>query len=148
MNVASLPARIAYALAALPVGGVAGFYCGIWILPRLATVIPQFDSDIDGYGMFKLALGVGAALAFTLSLLGLTLPWMRHRQRSGRGWRIGASCVLVVVASAGVAADGYSLGYNLAFAGWLAYTLAFTFVRYGVVDHARRPSHSASSSAY
>jgi uncharacterized membrane protein YfcA len=145
MNVVSLPARIAYALAAVPVGGAAGFYLSIWILPRLAMVFPQIDSDVDGYGMFKLALGVGAALAFTLSLLALTLPWKRHRQRGGRAWRIGASCVVVVVASTGLAADGYSLVYNLAFAVWLAYTLAFTFVRYGVVDQARRPSRTASS---
>jgi hypothetical protein len=148
MSTVGLPARIGYALAALPVGGVVGFYCGIWILPGLATVFPRIDGDIDGYGMFKLALGVGAALAFTLSLLALTLPWKRHRQRSGREWRIAASGVVVVVASAGLAADGYSLGYNLGFAVWLAYTLAFTFVRYGVVDQARRHSRSASSSAY
>jgi hypothetical protein len=51
----------------------------------------------------------------------------------------------VVVASTGLAADGYSLVYNLALAVWLAYTLAFTFVRYGVVDQARRPSRTASS---
>ena len=83
---------------------------------------------------------MGAALAFTLSLLALTQPWKRHRKRRGRAWRIAASGAVVVVASAGLAADGYSIVYDLVFAAWLAYTMAYTFVRYGVVDEARRSS--------
>jgi uncharacterized membrane protein YfcA len=133
-----------YAVVAIPVGGAAGFYSSMALLPKLATIFPQLDGDIEGYGFFKIALGVGAALAFTLSLLALTLPWKRHRKRSGRAWRIAASCALVVVTSAGLSADGYSLLYDLAFAAWLAYTLAFTFVRYGVTDEARRSSRASS----
>jgi hypothetical protein len=52
---------------------------------------------------------------------------------------------LVVVASVGLAGEGYSLIYNLAFAAWLAYTIAFTYVRYGVFDEARWKSSSGSS---
>jgi len=145
MSVASLPVRMVYTAIALPVGGAAGFYSCILLLPKLALYFPQLDGDVDGFGMFKIALGVGAALAFTLSLLALTQPWKRHRKRRGRAWRITASCALVVVASAGLAADGYSIVYALAFAAWLAYTMAYTFVRYGVVDDVRRSSSSRPS---
>jgi uncharacterized membrane protein YfcA len=133
-----------YAVVAIPVGGAAGFYSSMALLPKLATIFPWLDGDAEGFGIFKIALGVGAALAFTFSLLALTLPWKRHRKRSGRAWRIAASCALVVVTSAGLSADGYSLLYDLAFAAWLAYTLAFTFVRYGVTDEARRSSRASS----
>jgi uncharacterized membrane protein YfcA len=142
MNVAGLPARLVYAAIALPAGGAAGFYSCIFLLPRLAPYVAQLDTDADGFGIFKIALGVGAALAFTLSLLALTQPWKRHRKRRGRGWRIAVSCAIVVVVSAGLAADGYSIVYVLMFAAWLAYTMAYTFVRYGVVDDARRSSSS------
>jgi hypothetical protein len=49
-----------------------------------------------------------------------------------------------VVASAGLSVEGYSLIYNLAFAAWLAYTMAYTFVRYGVTDEVRRSSRASS----
>ena len=32
---------------------------------------------------------------------------------------------------------------DLLFAAWLAYTMAYTFVRYGVLDEARRASSSS-----
>jgi hypothetical protein len=145
MNVASLPARIIYAVIALPAGGAVGFYSSMALLPKLAAIFPQLDPGVEGFGIFKMALGVGAALAFTLFLLALTLPWRRHRRRRGRAGRIAVSCVLVVVASAGLAGEGYSTVYDLAFATWLAYTMAFTFVRYGVIDQARGTSASSSS---
>ena len=145
MSTVGLPARIAYAAVALPIGGAAGFYSSVFLLPRLTATYPQLAGDIDWHGMFNMALGVGAMVAFTASLLALTLPWKRHRKRHGRAWRIGISCVLVVVASVGLAGEGYSLIYNLAFAAWLAYTIAFTYVRYGVLDEARWKSSSGSS---
>jgi uncharacterized membrane protein YfcA len=144
MRAVSLPARIIYAVAAVPAGGAVGFYSSMALLPTLATVFPQLDVDGEGLRIFNIAIGVGAALAFTFSLLALTLPWRRHRKRGGRAWRLGASCFLVVVTSAGLSVEGYSLVYDLAFAVWLAYTLTFTFVRYGVTDDARRSSHAAS----
>jgi uncharacterized membrane protein YfcA len=133
-----------YAAIAIPAGGAAAFYSSMAVLPRLATIFPQLDGDGEGLGIFKIAIGVGAALAFTFSLLALTLPWRRHRKRRGRGWRIAASGVLAVVASAGFADAGYSLTFDLAFAAWLAYTMAFTFVRYGMTDDARRSSRAPS----
>jgi uncharacterized membrane protein YfcA len=138
-----------YALVAIPVGGAAGFYSAMALLPRLTGTFPQLDPDGNGYGIFKVALGTGIALAFSLSLLALTLPWKRHRKRSGRGGRIAATCALVVVLSAGLSVEGFSLVFDLLFAVWLAYTMAYTFVRYGVVDQTRRtPRPASSSSAY
>jgi hypothetical protein len=81
-------------------------------------------------------------LAFQSSLVTLTLPWIRHRKLGGRGWRIGLSCALVMLASALIAGEGFKLIYDLLFAAWLTYVLAFTFVRYGVLDVARRRSSS------
>jgi hypothetical protein len=48
----------------------------------------------------------------------------------------------VVITSAGFAAEVHRLILDLLFAAWLAYTMAYTFVRYGVVDDARRSSSS------
>src|ERR1017187_499159 len=112
MSLASLPARIVYALIAVPVGGGAGFYSCMLLSPKLALYFPRLDGGPEGFGVFKIALGVGAALAFTLALLALTLPWTRHRKRRGRTWRITASCIVVVVASAGLSVEGYSLIYD------------------------------------
>jgi len=140
MNADGLLARIGYTVVALPLGGVVGFYSSIWLLPKLAARFPQVDPGVDGRGFFNLALSVGAALAFSASLLALTLPWSRHRKRRGRPWRITLSCVVVVVVSAAFAAEVHGLVYDLAFAAWLAYTMAYTFVRYGVIDQASRSS--------
>ena len=145
MNLASLPARVLYALIAIPAGEAAGFYSAMSLLPRMTAVFPQLDPDGNGFGIFKIALGVGTALAFTLSLVALTLPWKRHRKRRGRAARIVATCLLVVFVSAGVSVEGYSLLFDFVFVVWLAYTMAYTFVRYGVVDQERRPSRPASS---
>jgi len=48
------------------------------------------------------------------------------------------SGVFVVVAAAVFADLGHTLLVDFAFAAWLAYTVTFTFVRYGVLDQARR----------
>jgi uncharacterized membrane protein YfcA len=142
MTARGLPARIGYTVAALPLGGAAGFYSSIWLLPKLAGSYPQLDPGVDGRAFFDLALGVGAAMAFSAALLALTLPWSRHRKRRGRSWRITLSCVVVAVGSAAFSAEVHGLVYDLIFAVWMAYTVAYTFVRYGVVDQAGRKSGS------
>jgi hypothetical protein len=144
MNAVGLPARIVYAAAAFTLAGGAGFYSGIWFLPRLAVLLQHPNAAADGYRIFKMAICIGSVLAFTASLIALTLPWKRRKKRRGRPRRIVLACVLVVIASAGFAGQGHVLIYDLAFAVWLAYTVAFTFVRYGVLDHA---GHSSSADA-
>jgi hypothetical protein len=140
MKVPSLPARIAYALMALPAGGAAGFYSIMFLLPQLAGKYPKLDTGMSGQGMFNLAVSVGAAIGFTAAIFALTLPWIRHRKRRGRPWRITASFVIVMVASVGFADMVPRLTLDLLFAAWLAYTMAYTFVRYGVIDDPRRVS--------
>jgi undecaprenyl pyrophosphate phosphatase UppP len=142
MRVSSLPARIVYTAVALPVVGAVGFYSCIHLLPSFTVSHPQLDPDMDGSGIFQIAICVGAALAFAAALFTLTLPWIRHRKRDGRLWRIALSCVVVVLASLLFADEGFELIYDFLFVAWLTYTLAFTFVRYGVIDQARRPSSS------
>jgi hypothetical protein len=140
MNALSLPARIAYTAVAIPLGWAAGFYSCMRYLPGLGGNHPQLDPMMDGAGIFKVAICAGAAIALTVSLFALTLPWIRHRKRPGRPGRIALSCVLVVVASILFADLGFRIVYDLLFAAWLTYLLAFTFVRYGVIDQARRTS--------
>jgi len=140
MNAASLPARIAYAVIALPVGGLAGFYACIWLLPLLVKYFSGSDWDVEDFRLFQGALAVGAGLAFTAALLALTLPWKRQRRRGGRRSRIAVACVLVVFTSLVFAEEVRSLIYDLLFAAWLAYTMALTFVRYGIVDSRERRS--------
>lgn len=142
MNASGLPARIGYTVVALPLAAVSGFYSSINLLPKLAARWPEMDPGMDGQGFFDVALGVGAVMAFSAALFALTLPWKRHRKRRGRPWRIGLSCALVVIASAGFAAEIHRLAIDLVFATWLAYTMAYTFVRYGVIDQTGRRSGS------
>ncbi len=113
------------------------------LLPKLVAKYPRLDTGMSGQGVFNLALSVGAAIAFTAALFALTLPWSRHRKRRGRPWRIAASFVVVLVASVGFADMFPRLILDLLFAAWLAYTMAYTFVRYGVLDEARRASSSS-----
>jgi cyanate permease len=140
MNATSLPARIGYAVLALLFGRAAGFYSVMWFLPEMVAKYPRLDTGMSGKEMFNLAASVGAAVAFTAALFALTLPWIRHRKRHGRPWRIAVSCVIVLVASVGFADLVPRLVLDLLFAAWLAYTMAYTFVRYGVVDDAQRSS--------
>ena len=137
MNAVGLPARVAYCLAAMPVAGAAGFYAGIWALPKLAKTFPGPEARVEDYGLFLGAIAVGAGLAFALSMVALTLPWKRRRRRTGRGVRVTISCVLVVLASLVFADRGHAVVYDLAFAAWMAYVLAFTVVRYGVLDRVK-----------
>ena len=138
MDGVGLPARIGHAIAALALGAVIGFYCSIWLLPKLVTLLQGPDAGVDEFLLFQGALGVGTGLAFTAALVALTLPWKRHRRRSGRQRRIVVSGVFVVLASLSFASQGHALIYDLAFAVWLAYAMAYTFVRYCVLDSARR----------
>jgi len=140
MSAVGLPARIVYAVAAVPLGAAAGFYTSMEVLPHFAEGHPGLDPARDGSGIFHAALFAGLASALTLGLLALTLPWIRHRKRRGRGWRVAVSGVAVLVLSVVFADEGYGLVSDLVFVAWLTYTLAFTFVRYGVIDQHRRPT--------
>jgi hypothetical protein len=142
MKAVGLPARFLYALVALPVGGVAGFYGCAWALPKMMKYLYGVETNAIGYQLFTTSLGVGAGVGFMAFLWALTLPWKRRRRRSGRNLRLGVSSVVVVVASAAFAGLHHALEYDLAFAAWLAYGMAFTFVRYGVVDSAQRGERS------
>jgi len=141
MNAVGLPARIVYAALALPLGGAAGFYGGIWLLPKLAGAFLGANTPgLHSYGMFESSVDLGIAFAFMAFLLGLTLPKIRHRKHRGRSRRMAISGGFVVLASLGFAGEGHPITWDLAFAAWLAYTVALTYVRYGVVDRPRRAS--------
>jgi hypothetical protein len=140
MNAVSLPARLAYTVVAAPLGWAAGFYSSMRFLPELTAYRARMDPNLDGSGVFRVAILAGAAFALTASLFALTLPWIRHRKKPGRPGRLAFSCVLVVLASIFFADLGFRIIYDLLFAAWLSYLLAFTFVRYGVIDQPRRAS--------
>ena len=141
MDAVGLPARVTYAILALPLGGAAGFYSGMWLLPKLVGAWRP-DSSPDGYTFFTTSIAVGVAVACAASLVALTLPWKRHRNRHGRTGRIVLSGLFVVIASVIFAAQEHGFIIDLAFAAWLAYFIAFTYVRYGVRD--RRRSRASS----
>lgn len=145
MTLIGLPARIVYAIVALPAVGAAAFYSTIWLLPILSKPL---IGELDGQEIFLAALGVAAVVGFTACLMALTLPWVRRRRRTGRGVRIGISCVVVLVASLAFADHGHAVYYDLAFAAWLAYVMAFTFVRYGVLDRTGRAAKSDGSMSH
>jgi len=141
MSSVGLAARIGYAAGALAAVSIAAFYTSMWALPK---VLPTGDED-EGYAIFRLALGIALALGVSAGLLGLTLPWKRRRRRSGRGRRMAISSAIVVVASVAFASQDHRLLLDLLIAAWLAYSLAFTYVRYGVRDTPRR--HAAERGA-
>ena len=58
---------------------------------------------------------------------------MEETQASGRGRRIGVSACLWWCCRCRCSEE-YRLVLDLMFAAWLAYSMAFTFVRYGVFD--------------
>ena len=147
MNAKGLPSRMFYAVIALPAGAAAGFCACVQLLPRLAPSLGLPSPEANSEALFRLALSVGAIVAVPAFLCGLTLPWRRRRHRSGRTRRLVVSGVLVAVASLAFAGLGHRLVYDLAFAAWLAYTLAFTYVRYGIRDHRRRTNDSNTTEA-
>jgi hypothetical protein len=145
MKAIGLPARVAYAGTAFVLSGTAVFYIGMNWLPEYATTYPELDAGGAGYGIFKTAVCIAAWIALTVSLPALTLPGVRRRKLRGRGTRMAFTGVVVVTASLVFADEGFRLIYSLLFATWLAYVMAFTFVRYGVIDDVRRSSTSANS---
>ena len=147
MDRMSLLARISYTIVTLPVVAAAGFYTSMQVLPQLTARHPGLDPAMDGSGIFQIAIFVGIAAALSASLLVLTLPWARHRKRHGRTWRIAVSTLAVVIASIMFADQGYGWIADLAFVAWITYTLALTFVRYGVIDQTR-PRSGESPEGY
>lgn len=138
MKATGLAARVLYAVIALPAAAAVGFYATVWLLPRLAPILGVGSPAARTEDLFQLGLSVGAIVAVPAFLCALTLPWRRRRHRRGRRWRLAISAVIVVAASLVFAGAGHSLGYDLLFAAWLSYTLALTFVRYGLVDRKSR----------
>lgn len=147
MKKTGLPARIFYAVVALALGAAAGFYATLWEYPILLLRFQGANADLDGYEIFKTAVAVGVAFAYTAFLLALTLPWDRPRRRSGRRVRLAISAVIVVLASLAFAGLHHRAIYDLAFAAWLAYVTAYTYVRYGLLDPKRRSTGPTAASA-
>ncbi|MGD0798009.1 MAG: hypothetical protein ABR910_09820 [Acidobacteriaceae bacterium] len=147
MNAKGLPARIAYAIAAVPAAGAAGFYAGVVLLPQLARLPGDLNFRMDGRQTFAACIAIGMLLAFTASLLALTLPWRRHRKRRGRPMRAIISTVIVFVAALIFTQQGHALLLDLALVLWLAYALTYTFVRYGVLDQPRRTANPADAAS-
>src|ERR1035437_4633451 len=145
MKATGLPARVVYSIVSLALGGEAGFWATLWLLPKAMLQLRGADTDIDGYELFQTALAIGAGVAFTAFLVALTLPWKRHRRRSGRRGRIAISCVFVVLAALAFAGLHHRVIYDVAFAAWLAYVTAYSYVRYGVLDSARRSVGSGAA---
>ena len=144
MDRTGLAARIGYGLGALLVAGVIGFYASMWLLPWIAARLPGADTDADGYGFFITAIAIGVGLGFTCGMVGLSLPWKRRKRRSGRTRRIAISAAIVVIASAAFATQGHAIIYDLLFAAWLSYVLAFTYVRHGILDKPHRRENAAA----
>jgi phosphoglycerol transferase MdoB-like AlkP superfamily enzyme len=137
MRASGLAARITYAILAIPAALAAGFCATAWLLPKAAPILGIASPPPQSEDLFRLALSVGAILVVPAFLCALTLPWKRRRQRRGRNWRLAVSAVIVIAASLAFSGLGHSLRYDLLFALWLGYTLALTFVRYGLVDRNR-----------
>lgn len=138
MSKFGLPARIGYAVVALPAVAAAGFYIRLWLLPMLEKFFLGSYSATDDAADFASALLVALVVGFTAFLLALTLPWKRRRRRGGRMARVIFSGVFVLVASLAFAGQGHKLIYDLLFAAWLANAMTYTYVRYGVRDRSRR----------
>jgi len=138
MTAVSLPARIVYAVLAFPLGAAAGFYLSTPLFIKLAPLFHDPYPSMEGFGVFVMALGVGAASGLTVFLVALTLPWKRRRKRRGRAGRAIFAALFILLASLFLADQGNALIYDLAIATWLALAMSFTFVRYGVLDQPRR----------
>jgi hypothetical protein len=138
MKAGNLPVRIAYAAVAFVLSGAVVFLYAVRVLPELARIFPKLDPDGDGYLIFKISICAAAAIASSLSMYELTQPGTRSRKRRGRRWRLGLASVIVVFASLAFSGMGWGWLYDLLFAVWLGYTVAYPFVRYGVLDDAKR----------
>jgi hypothetical protein len=145
MSASSLLARMFYAVVAIPAAGAVGFYASLVLLPKLMGQSWYRFAPLDEQQIFLAAIGIGALLAFPASLLALTMPWRRHRKRRGRVLRAILSAVLVLGVTLSFAQRGHAIGVDLALAVWLAYIITFTYVRYGVLDRARRKRDRGAS---
>jgi len=146
MDAVSLPARIGYAVVAFPAGEALGFAASYWVYPSLAKFLMGWPPSIDESRLYA-AVGIGAVVGFTALMIALTFPWQRRKRRTGRALRSIFSGIFVVIASMGFAGLGHKLIYDLVFAGWLAYLMAFTYVRHGVLDRVTQRGTSARSSS-
>ena len=142
MNRTGLQARIGYAVAGFAVAGVIGFYVSAWLLHRYA--LTPTSSEGEMYVAFETAIALGALVGISAALVGLTLPWLRHKRRSGRKQRTVVAGAAVLLAALMFASTGHPLLYDLAFAVWLAYVVSFTYVRYGIRDRVRTVSGSST----
>ncbi len=138
MSGTGLPARILYALGFTPVGCVAGFYVGVYVFTRLIPLLEGISDPAPGWADFVFSLLVGVGAGFSVFFYALTLPRHRLRRRGGRVWRLVWSALLVFVVAVTVQVEGVPLRYTVGLMLWLSLTLTFTFVRYGVLDKARR----------
>ena len=138
MNATGLAARILYAAAALPAVFAVGFYATVYFLPKAAPLFGITVPAAQTEDLFRFALGVGAMVAAPAFLLALTLPWWRRRHRRGRKWRLAISAMIVLLVSLVFADMGHDLLSDLLLAAWLGCLLAFTFVRYGLLDQGSR----------
>jgi hypothetical protein len=145
MKAMGLGGRIVYALVVAALAGAGGFY-GCMLLFRMMWVQLEYPAA-DGAGGFSFAIGLGALLAFTGSLIALTQPGRRRRKRRGRLARAIVSSVIVLLGSIVFAAEGHAVVLDLALPVWLAYTLTFTFVRYGVLDQSSREQRADGPAA-
>ncbi|HWB33632.1 MAG TPA: hypothetical protein VG714_10700 [Acidobacteriaceae bacterium] len=137
MNSRGLPARLLYAAITAPVVGVAVVYVTVWLLPWLQRLYGVPSPPPETEALFRAGLEVAIFVTVPAFLCALTMPWKRRRHRRGRRWRLAVSGLIVVASSLAFAGLGHSLIYDLLFAAWLSYTLALTFVRYGLVDQQR-----------
>jgi hypothetical protein len=145
MSASNLFARVLYAVAAIPAAGAVGFYASLVLLPKLTGQSWYRFAPLDEQQIFLAAIGIGALLAFPASLLALTMPWRRHRKRRGRVVRVILSAVLVLGITLSFAQRGHVIAVDLALAACLAYIVTFTYVRYGVLDRARRKRDRSAS---
>jgi quinol-cytochrome oxidoreductase complex cytochrome b subunit len=147
MTAIGLPARIAYAVAALLLVSAVGFYAALPIFTWLSPHLQDSHPIMEGYDVFTMALGTGLLLAFTASCIALTLPWKRRRKRRGRPVRFVISGVFLIFVCLCLGDEEYSYLFDLVIAVWLSVTLVFTFVRYGVLDQAKRDSSLQAAAA-
>jgi hypothetical protein len=138
MKVAGLGIRIAYAATAFLLSGAVVFFYAMRVLPEIARLYPELDPLGDGYLFFQIAICSSLAVAFSFLLYELTQPGARHRRRKGRRWRLAWAALAIVASSLAFAGMGWSWMLDLLFVAWLTYTVAYTFVRYGVLDDPER----------
>ena len=141
MSAASLPVRIVYAAFALPAGWSGGLLFLPWpccqIRPsRYPKIDPAWMAGNLQSGLYRCG-----PLAFTATLIALTLPWSRHRKRRGRLMRaLQFRWYLSWLHRLYLRTWVHRAHHDLAFPHGLRYTMAYTFVRYGLLDQARHGS--------